>query len=479
MGDADCGDAELALQGLSVNDDVLTQHVESSDSTALALRPNYGRVLLAAQEANFGEVLFRESPVLVWKNDNWLDYLSNFHSLPEESRSAVLDLFHPPLDSPTMRVLRDSSILLSSAFPTLDPATIHKLLAIANTNAHSYVGTDVGNEYQEIVPGVTHDGDSKKAALFLYGSKVAHCCTPNTSYTSRTPDGKLEYKVVSPTIEEGEMLSFSYLALESLAHTPTHIRREQLFQSKTFVCKCDRCLGPDYARQIRCFNKSKELRCGKFMTCQHDGSSETNLPVWTCGECGIMPETTHKLVLEKEATVQHLITKTENRVMFNCMSAPVSDIEELFQASVFGGRGPAADLRLAGARMGLAIASACECIAAGCDGTTCGRIVAFAETENPASSPHAAIYGNGQAIFHACQDLLQWSSLGGRKATWPSFAMATIERYLPILRIYFGQDDADVREIANAVALMRKKVAREGKRTNKTSNKKKKGRKRS
>ena len=69
-------------------------------------------------------------------------------------------------------------------------------MEISNYNTHSYYGSTV-EAYAEVqlqVPIIQHH--SGKAALFLYGSKVAHSCSPNVAYSSRTIDEKLEYKAI-------------------------------------------------------------------------------------------------------------------------------------------------------------------------------------------------------------------------------------------------------------------------------------------
>ncbi len=67
-----------------------------------------------------------------------------------------------------------------------------------------------------------HSGQS---ALFLFASKLPHSCNPNSTHTSRTKDGKLEYKVTREIIE-GQIVSFSYI--HDLWETPTHLRRKKL-----------------------------------------------------------------------------------------------------------------------------------------------------------------------------------------------------------------------------------------------------------
>jgi len=178
--------SELSIEtDVSKDGSTLTRYVETTESTKLTTLPDYGRVLLVTTSADVDSTLFRESPVLVWKTDNWVDFLRSFQALMEDDKQCVLDMFHPPLHHPTKHVWLYHASSLSKCI-SLDVGLIHKLvLAISNTNAHSYAGTIEGNVYTE----GGSPGTSAKSALFLYRSKVAHSCCPNTAYSSRTTDG--------------------------------------------------------------------------------------------------------------------------------------------------------------------------------------------------------------------------------------------------------------------------------------------------
>jgi hypothetical protein len=127
-------------------------------------------------------------------------------------------------------------------------------------------------------------------------------------------------------------------------------------------------------------------------------------------------------------------------------------------------------LRLNSAKMGIKIVSACECIAAGCDGDGCDCV---------GSSPkHQPIYESSETAFFVSQDLMK------THGQWPVYAVRMVERYLPMMRISYGESDSDVETIAKAVAIFKVKddppaVAREASRptsSNPSANKKKGGR---
>ncbi|KAG7358331.1 hypothetical protein IV203_014919 [Nitzschia inconspicua] len=186
-------------------------------------------------------------------------------------------MYHPPLSASHVVELR----LLASALAYLgvyqDVEFIHKLLAIVATNGHQYYGEPIAAEDGDLRQHETfQSSEAPKTALFLFGSKIAHSCQPNLSYTSKTPDGVLEYKVIRP-IAMGDLACISYI--EDLFETPTHKRREILSLTKSFLCECPRCTGPDFCRFIRCTDCNV-----KIVPCHYDCQGNAS---WTCPDCGV------------------------------------------------------------------------------------------------------------------------------------------------------------------------------------------------
>ena len=80
------------------------------------------------------------------------------------------------------------------------------------------------------------------------------------------------------------MLTFSYI---NCFESPTHIRRAKLLDEKAFWCECSRCLGPDYARGIRCKQACKHagdvsvtsISCNGYLLNTNQSSE------WTCSTC--------------------------------------------------------------------------------------------------------------------------------------------------------------------------------------------------
>ncbi|EKX38728.1 hypothetical protein GUITHDRAFT_115058 [Guillardia theta CCMP2712] len=85
---------------------------------------------------------------------------------------------------------------------------------------------------------------------FLYdlSTRLAHSCEPNTFCRSQGDD--LQY-VATRRIEEGEMLTFSYIGGGPIMVASTRMRRRRLLRLG-FFCYCQRCRRPDSMRRLRC-----------------------------------------------------------------------------------------------------------------------------------------------------------------------------------------------------------------------------------
>jgi hypothetical protein len=72
-------------------------------------RDGKGRVVEATRSFDvLWEKVIREKPTLVWTADNWVDYLTQFQRADEATKSAILNMFHPPLSAPSVAHLKFS-----------------------------------------------------------------------------------------------------------------------------------------------------------------------------------------------------------------------------------------------------------------------------------------------------------------------------------------------------------------------------------
>jgi len=279
--------------------------LEICGETQIESRPDLGRVLVALRDFAVGDVILREAPVLVWESGNWEAFLKRVDQLAETLQNGILDMFHPPLESESCRPLESMALSLRSlSHYSVDK--IIKLMAIANANAHEYYG-QTSLEYQEFTSfmgGYQHSGS---AALFLYASKVAHSCLPNASYSSKTPDGKMEYKCIRP-IQRGEMIHFSYL--DDIFETATKFRRAKLQTIRDFLCRCSRCELPDDIRRVHCPNCTS----GWAMCI----SSRYQNEVWICQDCGELNSRSVDVVKQKEMEWTAKLISVQSIAHFAC-----------------------------------------------------------------------------------------------------------------------------------------------------------------
>ena len=261
---------------------VVNVDAEDKPATEIVSTEDLGRVVVATKDfLNVGEVILREKPLLVWDNqtNGTRQYLDAFLDAPAEVQNLVLDMHTPPESSQYMKSLRSTALNFCNAFPrysaVLGVDKMVKLIGVSNINAHEYNGRppeafyDVVSEARRLSSG--------RSALFAYGSKVAHSCCSNATYTSKTSDGCLEYKVIAP-IRGGGVISFPYI--DNNPSVPTHHRREELMATKVFFCECEKCSGLDYARLHSCPSKCCS---GKVSCVKPKEDSDT---IWLCTECG-------------------------------------------------------------------------------------------------------------------------------------------------------------------------------------------------
>ena len=159
--------------------------IENKGDLVVDRRKGQGRLAVASRPlSTLYEIVVRERPALIWRSDDFCQFLLQFRAAGKGVQDAILDMYHPPLDgsgsdsdssdSSGVAGLREGARELASMRileepHQNDPRFIHKLLAIANTNTHEYYGA-------------RHSGTSM-SALFLFGSKINHSCHPNMTYT--------------------------------------------------------------------------------------------------------------------------------------------------------------------------------------------------------------------------------------------------------------------------------------------------------
>jgi hypothetical protein len=413
---------------------------------AIEMHPQMGRVLVATQPlTDLYEPVLREQPALVCQQEDYMDYMEQFLQLPEELQVGLLDMFYQPLESPMGQSLVEPAKLLFLLGVLEDLVVLHQLLAILVTNGH---------QYQENL-----------SAIPLFGSKFSHSCFPNVGYSSSS--GYLEYTLLRPILNKGELVSFSYLA--DLFETPTNERRQLLFETKSFLCQCERCLGPDYCRCLPCPICCDDENTKKtFVPCQYQPHDLLEGCYWECPNCGML-ETDYLRSIERtfEKTLQVLSREIEGNhdkesLAFNKRSSDYSPriLQELVQECQES-LSPTHHLTVKALRLLISLATshayvqikrlivrglpmmkdprvhsifrtsvdagfqlvlACECVAAGCVGC-------YRDGGVPRHEPN---YDRATPMRHICDNLLQLPV-----SWWPPLAVTMATRYLPIFKAKF------------------------------------------
>lgn len=448
----------------SIEIDVLCVNLEPTDLVTLGQNDEHGRVVLAAKSIKAGSKVIRESPVLVWQKNNWIEFLDNYQVLPDPLKMGVLDMYYFPLGCDILKPLW-SVVSRSAGVVGMNENLAMKLVSISMANSHEYYGSN-DELYREVASFMPQHG-TEKCALFLYASKVSHSCYPNVTYTSKTNDGKMEYKAVRE-IKEGDMITFPYI--NNLWEDPTHLRRKKLQDSRSFLCKCSRCMGPDYLRLMKCKNCAEGLL---VCTYSQDGSAS-----WRCKTCtiiaskkgcevrekyfdDIISQIDMKLMMlglqsvsldtvqsnvdriEQELSPLHFLSlKARNQYVKICASKAydiegnIDMVPQHFRRNFITQLGDPKKLRRDAANSAIKVVQSIECIAAEC--LSCLR-----DLDNAC---HEAVYEAVMIMFHCSQDLI-----GCPANRWPPNAKLMVERYLPLMKIQFGAEDLDVRNIETKV----------------------------
>mgnify|MGYP005855143581 CR=1 FL=1 len=411
------------------------------------------------------ETIIREKPALVWQSENYSDYIRRYDAASPSTKEVILDMYHPPLSHPSSAKSNILGEYLCKSEDISHPVDlVCKLLVIAFSNAHEYWGysgtvtCDSLTAYEQI--GYDKRITASRSALFAYGSKISHSCDPNVTYTSKTPDGALEYKVVRP-INSGDPVTFSYLG--DIYQTPTEKRRTELQQRYSFLCECCRCTAPDFSRTAKCPG------CQRYIVTHEESKAGCANWVWSCAECGpqkIIQQTEQDLeaqlhraeipnanappeflqkvidVSSRDLSPVHYITITALESLARLYASKASQ-QQMMEDMMFAMPLPryfsehhlygasTSELRLRAAIAGLKAVGACECVAAGCSGC-----------DNVYEQKHDPVYDKGGPMFHICMDLIEVP-----QAKRPSYSCSIVQRYLPLLRCMFGSEDPDVDKI--------------------------------
>ena len=278
----------------------------------LSYNNDLGRVLIATKDYNVGDIVMKEKPLVVY--NNLIELIHKVIQMNDQEKDLFYDMHHrdfqdnPPIFDECKNVMNelldmfnsnDLHVFLNKSGISID--TAHKILMISNFNAHNFIGSN--SSYNES----SNLDEPKRTALFYLGSKVAHSCEPNCSYTSKivnsTIDGDndvLVYSAIKP-IKAGDILSFSYIN----PRLSTVERRAILRREKDFFCECCKCSDYDYNSGLKC--KLNGCKGYKYIIRPH----RTSKGKWHCHLCNNEDEPVEFLHYEDDLRLQfeNLVTK--------------------------------------------------------------------------------------------------------------------------------------------------------------------------
>eukprot|EP00906_Rhabdomonas_costata_P010622 RCo014934 len=290
--------------------------------------PLVGRAAVAARPFSRGEIVLIEHPLMILPKPrqetplfDGLDDIGErnhlqkgllypivyYHKASDEIKSKVHEFYSPKLEPGTVQHTRyygaAEEVVKLPGLTDLTPEAVVRFLMIMRINSH-----------------MLGDG-TKMSALFYMGSKVTHSCQPNCMAMGLGT--KLSYRALHD-IPKGELITFSYISGFDLWKS-TPVRRALLRETRFFTCVCQRCVGPDTTRMMKC-PKCGDPNTVYFMTGQAgflgtDPRPPTDTP-WTCQnpQCGAkfkdeeMPMDLEKHMQEKVLTT-YFGNATETRVI--------------------------------------------------------------------------------------------------------------------------------------------------------------------
>ncbi|ETV70391.1 hypothetical protein H257_14071 [Aphanomyces astaci] len=154
-----------------------------------------GKVLRATRPFSVGDLVLAEMPLLVCPNKTDYCFLAAYVHADAATRAAVLELYHPPLDSPealTFVNLAETMCTRARVWGgEMSPSLAAHLLLISQVNAHAFRAADPG--IGDTVMSALHPNQSDDlppSAVFRVASKAQNSCSPNVHYSSTS--GRLE-----------------------------------------------------------------------------------------------------------------------------------------------------------------------------------------------------------------------------------------------------------------------------------------------
>eukprot|EP00980_Cylindrotheca_fusiformis_P013460 scaffold3437_cov113-Cylindrotheca_fusiformis.AAC.27 len=250
-----------------------------------------GRVVLATKDFKAGEIVLCEAPAIVFEDQT--GYTALWDAYQNASPQTQKEILEMQADSVLgekeimERIQTDLLLMKKKRNEEIDPTLARTLVEIALINAHAYQPEGTTTE--------GYDSELSKAALFTMGSKVEHSCAPNISFETSSK-GLLEYVTQVP-IFKNERLSISYQS--HVYEESRSQRRQNIHESKGFLCECSRCLNYDECNPLDCHH------CNVKGTLFQLGADLS----WKCQACDWKGDTSSEDTIEKQMKAQEELSQ--------------------------------------------------------------------------------------------------------------------------------------------------------------------------
>eukprot|EP00933_Yihiella_yeosuensis_P005437 TRINITY_DN109951_c0_g1_i1.p1 TRINITY_DN109951_c0_g1~~TRINITY_DN109951_c0_g1_i1.p1 ORF type:complete len:675 (-),score=91.00 TRINITY_DN109951_c0_g1_i1:184-2208(-) len=252
------------LSAVGAMEDSLTGLVEAllpENCVSIEATSDHGNVLIAKRDYRAGDVIFRETPLILYKGGLMQAYQRCSATLQQE----LLSLYAGRLPAATD---------LSDKLKEIDNSAFE--LAIQGPFDSM---AEKAERRQELGRGI-----------FKYLGLASHACRPNARCSSITDDGMQEVFCISD-IPSGSEITISYLG-ENLLTEPTSKRQELLQKRWKFRCRCVNCAvgAKDDVRAFPCQNQSCDGTCYMRNLCEDGGKDAKQNVLLACSECKLCPD---------------------------------------------------------------------------------------------------------------------------------------------------------------------------------------------
>jgi hypothetical protein len=247
---------------------------------------NKGRCCIATKSICRGETLAFDPPLLYWEDDELAD-----ESIASELSNACNSRVHANVVNLLAEYIRASEAtrLRVDDFAVAGSAQEaryiqDKTLLWATLCTQIWERCSAYHEQLRSVPNmvalltkshINAHGFNEGHAMLEIASKSNHACSPNATYVPVTVNGHKYMRLfaIKPIFAGDEILTTYIAGLDMLSST--RIRRALLIRQKAFVCRCKRCVSPDWFSTLPC------PACQLGTIVWHD---EVEQP-WICSHC--------------------------------------------------------------------------------------------------------------------------------------------------------------------------------------------------